>query len=87
MCTSDEYREKTPSDWPRCDVCGERVHPDFICWDTDECDTCADERFQREYAHLKPLYEAEKAAGLTKTKEGLDEDLRQAGRGHLVRRD
>lgn len=35
---------------------------------------------------MHALYKAEKAAGLLRPQAEIDEELRQAGRGHLVRR-
>ena len=69
-----------------CETCGEEIDPDEeSISETGDCETCMDARFKREYARLKPLYDAEKRAGLLKPKEELDAELRDAGRGHLVR--
>lgn len=66
---------------PVCGACGDRV--DSVN-DADECDECAEDRAQAEAAKLRPLYEAEKRAGLLRSKDELDQELRDAGRGHLV---
>ncbi len=45
----------------------------------------AEHERDQEMARAKALYDGEKAAGLHKSKEELDADLRDAGREHLVR--
>ncbi len=68
-----------------CETCGEEIDPDDeIIDENGDCEACRDAHFQREAARLKPLYDAEKRAGLHKSKEELDAELRDAGRGHLT---
>ena len=55
-------------------------HPEI-----DSCEECEEAEFQEQMAYWRPLYEAEKAAGLLMSEEERNEELRNAGRGHLVR--
>lgn len=50
--------------------------------DDDILCTC---REQAEIRHWYALWEGERAAGLLRPKAELDQELRDAGRGHLVR--
>ncbi len=61
-----------------CPTCGDEFDP-------DEGGMCSCEE-QREAAKWAALYRGEKAAGLLRPQEELDRELREAGRGHLVRR-
>ena len=67
----------------QCDTCGKACMFDDVDEDGD-CEACVDARIKREYARWRPLYEGEKRAGLLKSKEELNADLRDAGRGHLI---
>jgi len=48
----------------QCEVCGRPCYFDEVDGESGECDLCADERLQREYARLKPVYDAEVKAGV-----------------------
>lgn len=70
--------------WPLCEACGEASDP-FYMDDEGYCDACLEEHNAEMAGQYLSLYKAEKRAGLLKSKEELDADLRDAGRGHLVR--
>lgn len=52
----------------------------------EDDDERPDEPSPEELRKMKALYEGEKAAGLHKSPEEYEADLRDAGRGHLLRR-
>ena len=66
-----------------CACCDRHVDTDF--WPmSDEgsiCESCDDEQS----AYWKPLYEGEKRAGLLRPQSEINADLKDAGRGHLIR--
>lgn len=66
---------------PTCDNCGDKVE---TVGEDEICDECRDEWSAEQEKRFRPLYEAEKRAGILRTKEELDQELRDAGRGHLV---
>lgn len=74
--------ETAPAEPLTCDTCHQ---PAESVNEAGMCDECHDDHAKAEAEKLRPLYEAEKAAGLTRPQEAIDEDLRIAGRGHLVR--
>lgn len=74
--------ERARLSWPRCEECGERTDPDYMN-ENDLCDDCNVPSLE-EMARMKSLYDAEKRAGLLKTPDELDQELRDAGRGHLA---
>lgn len=60
------------------------------CWLADAPgydDEQPDEPSPEEYRRMRALYEGEKAASLHKSSEEYEAELRDAGRGHLIRRD
>ena len=70
-----------------CKNCAMYVDTDFAPMTEDEwCDSCDDERTEAEKAHYLALYEGERRAGLLRPKHEIDADLRDAGRGHLIRK-
>jgi len=66
---------------PYCETCKQRVE---IVNEADECGDCHEARIREEYAKWRPIYDSEKRAGLLKTRDELNADLRAAGRGHLI---
>lgn len=65
-----------------CSSCGEDFGPGdhgFSHCENHREETVA--KMKRNWA----LYQAEKAAGLLRPQEEIDQDIRDAGRGHLVR--
>jgi len=64
-----------------CETCKQHVE---IVNEADECVDCHEARIREEYASWRPVYEGEKRAGLLKTRDELNADLRDAGRGHLI---
>lgn len=55
-----------------------------LAWDTDYL---VDHGITKaEFERMKALYEGEKRAGLHKPREEYEQDLRDAGRGHLIGR-
>lgn len=67
---------------PTCGNCGDKVES---VGEDEICDECRGEWNAEQAKRLRPLYEAEKRSGLLRPKEELDKELREAGRGHLVR--
>ena len=70
-----------------CENCGSAVMDDaYIHANTEDewCEECCDKWFQEQAAYWRPLYEAEKRAGLLKSLDELEAELRDAGRGHLI---
>lgn len=53
--------------------------------DVDYCCPQCEAMEAAEFKRLKDLYEAEKRAGLLRPQTELDQELRDAGRGHLVK--
>lgn len=68
---------------PYCETCRREVES---VNEADMCEDCHDAWLAKEEAYWRPLYEAEKAAGLLRPQSELDQELIDAGRGHLVRR-
>jgi len=84
LFTSPDMADALLAAWkslPYCLTCKQHVE---AVNKSDECDTCHDEWTRKHLASLKSLYEGEKRAGLTKTRDELNADLRAAGRGHLI---
>lgn len=50
------------------------------------CPECEAEFYEKDLPKLRRQYEAERRAGLLRPQEELDQELRDAGRGHLVRK-
>ena len=65
-----------------CDQCKQEV--DSLN-EVDQCEDCAEAWFQSEMAYYRPIYLAEKAAGLTLSDEEYRADMINAGLGHLVK--
>ena len=70
-----------------CEKCKQPITEDRWLADGENgwCIDCFDEYQQEQDRYWRPQYEAEKAAGLLMSEEERNEQLRQAGRGHLVR--
>jgi len=70
-----------------CSKCDEIVEDEDIvgCWENEWCEACARKWVDEQIAHYRPLYDAEKAAGLLQPDEYLAHELRCAGRGHLLK--
>lgn len=69
-----------------CEKCRQPVDDDNVgCFENNWCEACEDKRIAEEIAHFKPLYEAEKRAGLLVSLDELEQAIRDAGRGHLLK--
>ena len=66
-----------------CETCRQEVES---VNEADMCEDCHDRWVNARIAFWCSLYEAEKAAGLLKSREEYEQDLIDAGRGHLLRR-
>lgn len=60
------------------------ARPCPVC-DHEDDETLCDCEFSVAMARYRPLYEAERAAGIFRPQHEIGQDLRNAGRGHLVR--
>ncbi len=69
----------------QCETCGKAIHWEAVD-EAGACDECRTAYFKGQYAHWKPLYDAEKRAGLLDPEQAA-QDIRDAGRGHLLRPD
>ena len=69
-----------------CEKCGVPVDNDNVgCFENNWCVVCEDKRVAEEIARFKPLNEAEKRAGLLVYLDELEQAIRDAGRGHLLK--
>ena len=74
----DEHIAREEAEWPTCEGCGDRVDPTYLN-ENDLCDEC-NMPSPEEVEQLLRQYHAEKRAGLLKTPEELEQELRDAGR-------
>lgn len=70
-----------------CEKCQAPVDEDNVgCWENNICEECNDKWCQEQMALYRPQYDAEKLSSFRKNLEDLMQELRDAGRGHLIRR-
>jgi hypothetical protein len=69
-----------------CEECGVAVDNDNIgCLENNWCDQCMDAWCEAQIKFWRPIWRAEKAAGIHLSRKEYQAQLRDAGRGHLVR--
>ena len=66
-----------------CDTCG-KAFPELTLDEQGDCEDCVSAYHAQQARYWRGLWEGEKRAGLLKSKEELNADLRDAGRGHLI---
>lgn len=68
----------------QCDTCGKALRWDDEVDEQGECEACATAYHAQQARYWRGLREGERRAGLLRPQSEINQDLRDAGRGHLI---